>query len=242
MKAGKTFTLFSLLKWTAPDQKTLVVYIEGDGKAWISRYKQSRNPTPVNPIAMRLAVKDSYPNVLYLARPCQYVAAEQVPQCQPQYWSSHRYSQLIIDDYHQILDQIRREYSIQRFELIGFSGGGMIAALLAAQRNDVSDLVTVSANLDHTRWTQHHRITPLYGSVDLSLHVEALREIPQGHLWGNKDRIVPYQVNLALLERILSAKKGYYKIYEAFDHFCCWSEQWPEIIRAHRLKIQQNSY
>lgn len=37
-------------------RQPLVIYIEGDGHAWESRHKLSKDPTPHNPLALRLAV------------------------------------------------------------------------------------------------------------------------------------------------------------------------------------------
>ena len=50
----------------------LNIYLEGDGLAWVSRREPSRDPTPDNPIGLRLAAIDPAPNVIWLARPCQY--------------------------------------------------------------------------------------------------------------------------------------------------------------------------
>lgn len=72
-------------------EKQLVVYLEGDGRAWASRTIISADPTPVKPLAMWLARADGRPNVAYLARPCQYGGAGQSP-CSPRYWSSHRFA------------------------------------------------------------------------------------------------------------------------------------------------------
>jgi hypothetical protein len=47
----------------------LSIYLEGDGLAWVSRTEPSRDPTPDNPIALRLAAIDSAPNVIWIARP-----------------------------------------------------------------------------------------------------------------------------------------------------------------------------
>ena len=55
----------------------LHVYLEGDGQAFVSQggYASS-DPTPRNPLALRLAIQDNSANaVVYLARPCQYVQA-----------------------------------------------------------------------------------------------------------------------------------------------------------------------
>ncbi len=50
----------------------MVVYIEGDGRAYVNRRTPSNDPTPGNPMALRLALADPSLRVLYLGRPCQY--------------------------------------------------------------------------------------------------------------------------------------------------------------------------
>lgn len=39
------------------------VYIEGDGHAWNQRGRPSLDPTPKNPVGLKLAASDSHPNV-----------------------------------------------------------------------------------------------------------------------------------------------------------------------------------
>jgi len=41
---------------------TLRVYIEGDGFAWINRFRISPDPTPRNPVALKLAATDPASN------------------------------------------------------------------------------------------------------------------------------------------------------------------------------------
>lgn len=54
---------------------TLTIYIEGDGLAWINRSSPSADPTPTDPIALKLALAQPEGNAVYLARPCQYAGA-----------------------------------------------------------------------------------------------------------------------------------------------------------------------
>ena len=68
--------------------KDLVVYIEGDGRAWRSRRVPSDDPTPRDPLAFRLAVRDPAPKVLYLGRPCQYVSPKSWRRCEPRFWTT----------------------------------------------------------------------------------------------------------------------------------------------------------
>ena len=54
------------------------------------------DPTPRNPLALRLAAVDPADQVLYLARPCQYTAAETAPDSDPKNWSSHRTAEAVV--------------------------------------------------------------------------------------------------------------------------------------------------
>ena len=75
----------------------LRVYIEGDGHAWQSRTRPSADPTPHNPVGLRLALADPSPApLLYLARPCQYARGEVLRHCATRYWTSARLSEEVI--------------------------------------------------------------------------------------------------------------------------------------------------
>jgi hypothetical protein len=66
---------FLIATWSriTPPVTALHVYIEGDGFAWKSRTQPSNDPTPNNPTGLKLAAADANANVLYLARPCQFI-------------------------------------------------------------------------------------------------------------------------------------------------------------------------
>lgn len=49
------------------------IYIEGDGYAFDVRGRATSDPTPRGTLMRELAFGDDSPNVMYLARPCQYV-------------------------------------------------------------------------------------------------------------------------------------------------------------------------
>lgn len=65
-----TFDIHARLR-AASDTSLLVIYIEGDGLAWRTRNTPSTDPTPLEPVALRLAAADDAPSVAWLARPCQ---------------------------------------------------------------------------------------------------------------------------------------------------------------------------
>lgn len=171
--------------------KSLKVFFEGDGLSWISKNRISSNPTPINPIGLKLMIKDKSSCKIYLARPCQFISSN---TCERKYWTSHRFNEKIINSYLQILDNIKSHQNNKSFEFVGYSGGGAIATLLTAKRNDVIKLVTYAGNLDIVKWTDIHNISPLKGSlnpVDFTSHLEVISQI---HYVGKYDKIMPIHV------------------------------------------------
>jgi len=88
IEAG-SFLLTTYHKGLGNPDKNLVVYIEGDGNAWNSKYRLSENPTPKNPLALKLATKDTAGSILYIARPCMYLDQNLMQDCPARFWSSH---------------------------------------------------------------------------------------------------------------------------------------------------------
>ncbi|WP_188748386.1 alpha/beta hydrolase [Marinobacterium zhoushanense] len=203
----------------------LRVYIEGDGLAWISRSRPSPNPTPVNPVALNLALADPGKNAIYLGRPCQYQSRS---DCPSRYWLERRFSAEVIQSYEQALDQLKQRYAVESYTLIGFSGGGAIAALLAAKRTDVSFLITVAGNLDTQYWTKHHHISPLEGSLNPRDSVPQLARVKQWHFVGSNDRIIPPSMILQFIDRFPKLSKPTIRVVPGYDHHCCWTDHWPD--------------
>ncbi|MFA6789191.1 MAG: alpha/beta hydrolase [Arcobacteraceae bacterium] len=175
----------------ACQNNTMNIYIEGDGLSWINKQTLSDNPTPLNPLALKLMIKDKSACKIYLARPCQYTTSS---QCEKKYWSSARFHTSVIDAYIEILDSIKKEYKNNSFKLIGYSGGGAIATLISAKRDDIRSLITVAGNLDIKKWSEIHRISPLYNSLNPTDFTKDLDHIPQTHYVGKKDNIIPLEI------------------------------------------------
>lgn len=157
---SQPFTLAAFVRSTDP-AAPVTVYIEGDGLAWISRSQPSTDPTPTNPIGLRLAALDASPNVVYLARPCQYAWS---PACSETYWTDRRFAEEVVAATSSAIDRLLRPG--QRIHLVGYSGGGAVAALVAARRHDVVSLRTVAGNLDHAEVNRIHRVSPMNGSLN----------------------------------------------------------------------------
>ena len=222
-----SFRIYGFQRFSDP-LAPLTIYLEGDGAAWKSKNRLAADPTPKNPLALKLAVQDSAANILYLARPCQYVSSK---QCTPQYWSSHRYSPAIRNAINQAIDQARQMADSSQIILIGYSGGGTLATLLAAQRQDVCQLITIAANLDIYAWTQHHKVTPLWGSDSPIDHATTLQHIRQIHLVGELDTIVPQTIAQSYMDALPDSSTSRMIVVKDVNHYQGWDRQWPILLQ-----------
>jgi dienelactone hydrolase len=211
--------------------KDLHVYIEGDGYAWVTRHRVSGDPTPRRPVALELAAEDPSPNVVYLARPCQYTPVEMDPACEEAYWTGKRFSEEVIGSMDQALDKFVRDARSPGIHLTGYSGGGAVAALVAARRQDVKSLRTVAGNLDPKGLNEYHEVSPLdRNSLDPLEVAGKLSAIPQHHFTGSEDPVIP----AFIAERFAEKSKGsncvhIIKVSDA-DHVNGWKEAWPRLL------------
>jgi|TARA_R100000935_G_scaffold21296_1_gene39706 dienelactone hydrolase len=200
----------------------LTVFIEGDGLAWISRSQPSSDPTPLNPVSLKLALAyESDDAVAYLGRPCQFTSHDQ-KRCTQKYWTSHRFSKEVIIATGEAITALKIMIGASELQLVGYSGGGAIAALVASRRDDVTRLVTFAGNLNTTAWTELHHISPLSGSLNPADAVSGLQGIQQIHFVGEHDRVTPAEI-VESFNRLLplTADSQIIIIPEA-DHRCCW--------------------
>jgi pimeloyl-ACP methyl ester carboxylesterase len=212
----------------------LIVYIEGDGLAFITVTQISDDPTPVRPMAMDLAVRDARPNVVYIARPCQYVAGAQKRNCYHPYWTNARFASEVVGSVNAVIERLVTEAGAPTVKLYGYSGGGAIAALVAATRKDVVRLVTVAGVLDHATWTRLDGMTPLSYSLNPVSYVAALEKVPQLHYIGADDDVVPSAVAKAYQARFPSDHRPELVIVPGVDHDCCWTKLWPGLLNKER--------
>ncbi|KXS53941.1 MAG: hypothetical protein AWU57_1676 [Marinobacter sp. T13-3] len=217
------------------ERPSLTVYIEGDGLAWVTRSRPSADPTPIQPIGLQLALADPEPKAVYLARPCQYVKS---PACQPEYWLDKRFSPEIIEATGAALDELKVRYSATTLLLVGYSGGGAVAALLAAERDDVKALVTVAGNLDHEFWTNYHQISPLNGSLNPADRASGLARMPQWHFVGGSDAVIPPEALSAYTRQLPGSAPVVRVVKPDYGHQCCWVESWPTLIRQVRDELR----
>ena len=224
--------------WLRPGRPNaaLHVYIEGDGVAWRSRRRISEDPTPVEPIGLALAIADpTDANVLYLGRPCQYGFSDE-SLCRPFLWTAARFGETMIDAMDRRLSRLRDAPGLARgpLHLIGYSGGGVVATLLAARRHDVDQLVTVAAPLDIDTWTRRAGVSRLAASLSPMDHLEELRGLQQIHFAGRDDTRVPLAATESFLRALEPDTTSRLLIIDEMDHRA-WPSRWRAIVTEHRL-------
>lgn len=222
------FSLYSLSDTRHCENRAMRVYIEGDGFAWVTRSRLSNDPTPINPLSAKLMTLDPSECKVYLARPCQYT---QGSHCDSKYWSSHRFSPEVIQSYDQALDYLRQEYKIESFTLIGYSGGGAVAALSAAGREDVKELITIAGNIDTDAWVNHHGLSPLEGSLNPAVAGGRLSLIPQTHLIGSKDTIIPPNIFESYRHHFTNPDKIKSVVCKECTHNEGWVIMWERFLK-----------
>jgi pimeloyl-ACP methyl ester carboxylesterase len=207
--------------------RPLHVYIEHDGTPWATPTWPATDPTPTNPLMLKLMAEDAAP-VLYLGRPCYFGTAAAAP-CAPIWWTHWRYSARVVASMDAALAAFLREHrQFEAIELYGFSGGGVVATLMAARLPQARRLVTVAAPLDLARWAQLHDYTPLAGSLDPLAEPPLRAGIAQLHVAGADDRVVPAFLVKPFAERQAAAE---FRELAGFDHYCCWERAWPALTR-----------
>ncbi|ANI16222.1 MULTISPECIES: alpha/beta hydrolase [Pseudomonas] len=219
---GQPFPLVMLAPQSTTKATRLRVYLEGDGHAWATATQPSLDPSPHNLLVAHLAVDDPTPNA-YLARPCQFVMA---PSCEPALWTNRRFSQEVVTSLSQALDQMKQRYGCREFELVGYSGGAALALLLAAQRDDVTFVQTLAGNLSPRLWTQMKGLSSLSGSLDPLDYQGRLASIPQRHLVGDADNVVPASLAKACLEQLGPYACSQVVVSPATDHQQGWETSW----------------
>ena len=222
------FNIFSLQSQNINcENRTLNIYIEGDGLAWISRSQVSQNPTPISQTLLKLLSLDKNICKVYLARPCQYV---ETSKCKQEYWTNKRFNKEILESFDEALNSLKTKYKNRDFNLIGYSGGGAVSTLLASQRKDIKNLITIAGNLDIEKWVSIHKISKLDGSLNPADFTANLENIKQYHIVGNSDKIVPKEIFLSYFSKFKNKKNIDY-IYTDSTHICCFEDSFEEVLK-----------
>ncbi|MEW6345197.1 MAG: alpha/beta hydrolase [Pseudomonadota bacterium] len=223
-----SFVLTAFARITRADEP-LDVYIEGDGLAWISRSEPSLDPTPREATGLALAAADRAPNVVYLARPCQFTPMAVNPRCGIPYWTGKRFAPEVVESVNEAVTRFAARVPGQPINLVGYSGGGALAVLIAARRTDIASIRTVAGNLDDEFVNRLHQVSPMPQSenpIDFATRVAA---IPQVHFSGASDTVVPPVV----AQRFVHAtgdRCAQARTVPEVTHDGDWSRLWPALL------------
>ena len=177
---------------------TLHVYLGGDGVPW-HYFAISEDPGPYAPLVLHLMKQDRSPSI-FLGRPC-YQGLANMPPCNNSHWTSARYSQEIVDSMLTALQHIVLRDRYKKVILIGFSGGGALAVLLARELQQTRAVVTIAGVLDTDAWTDFHHYIPLSASLNPARLTALPDTIRQIHIQGDQDVNVPPKLTAAYLQK-----------------------------------------
>lgn len=198
----------------------VVVFIEGDGQPWETRYRVAFDPTPDQPLMLHWFQQSEYAS-LYLGRPCYYGLVD--PACAP-YWYTHgRYSEQVVAS---MADALSQSVGDRPVVLIGHSGGGTLAVLMAELLPNLLGVVTVAGNLQVASWVDYHNYSELLGSQDPESVIPQDRDIVEKHFYSANDRIILGEWVRAYSSVRANAES---MILDAPDHNIGWKPYWHHI-------------
>lgn len=214
---------------------TLHAYFGSDGTPWL-RDRPSDDPSPRVPLTIQLMLQDDASSV-YVGRPCYHGFAKS-PGCNSPLWTSGRYSEAIVSSMAAVTSAYAERHGYSAVVLIGYSGGGVLATLVAPHLKDLKGLITVAANLDIDAWADYHGYEPLDSSLNPAGIEEFDIRAKQIHFYGADDKVVAPVTADRFFDRNPSATR---EIVPDFDHVCCWIASWP-VILDRALKNLESSY
>ena len=165
----------------------LHVYLEGDASPRMAHRYSPADPTPHRPRMLELMALDPALSVL-LGRPCQHGLD---PGCDPELWTVGRYGERVVSSLVAALQRQRQALGAEGVVLIGYSGGGALAMLIAERVPQTRAVITLAGNLDTDLWAKHHGYFSLSHSINPADRPPLDPSIVQIHLLADQDEKVP---------------------------------------------------
>jgi pimeloyl-ACP methyl ester carboxylesterase len=206
-------------------KRALHIYLEGDGSPYLDRWTIAPDPSPRNPVMLRLMVLDGSP-AAYVGRPCYFgLAADST--CSPLDWTLGRFSERVVASIARAIEDLKEDGRYESIEIYGHSGGGALAVLVAARIPGVVRVVTLAGNLDPDAWATLHGYTPLTASLSPVRQGALPASVAQLHVAGEQDRVVPPWMVQQAATQLGSTEVV---VLPGVDHDCCWQATWPEFV------------
>jgi hypothetical protein len=222
---GTTYRHVVLSRQEDKARSKIHVYIGSDGSPWTNGQVPSNDPTPRNPLTIKLMLLDDY-DVVFVGRPCYFGLAED-RNCKTSDWTFGRYSGDIVSSMASVIRQLVVDGQYGDVVVIGYSGGGALARLVAPGIPNLVGLLTIAGNLDTDAWTDARGFLPLTQSLNPANQAPLAAKVLHVQAIGKNDTIVPQSVTNAY-----QAKGHNVQVwsYEDFDHVCCWIDEWQSIL------------
>lgn len=219
---------FPIYTWAPerPSGSQLRIYIEGDGRAWLRLGRASFDPTPVNRLVHHLMMSDPFPDIAYLSQPCQYIMNS---ACNKNVWTFERYSQKVIETMNRVVSEIKKKGGYETLELVGYSGGGAIALLMAARREDVVSVRTIAGNLDPHFTNRLHVVSAMPLALNPTDYKKKLVDVPQVHFVGTNDSVISEKVSRHYVKTIKDTSCVTIRSVEA-GHQQGWVSEWSRLL------------
>jgi hypothetical protein len=216
----------------------LAIFLEGDGRPWgrpgLEGLAPATDPTTGRPLALELLGRTPMA-AAYITRPCYHQLDPE--RCNSSAWTMERYAAPMVESLASAINTYAARHGAPSLLLIGYSGGGTLAVLLAERLSRVAGVITIGANLDVPAWTQHHRYLPLSGSLNPAAST-ARHPWPELHLQGGQDEAVPAWTTNQYFTLYPQAQRWELPSY---DHVCCWREDWPQLLSQARARLAASS-
>jgi hypothetical protein len=201
----------------------LHIYLDGDGRPLVGpEGPASQNATPTNPLVLSMMLQDPAPSI-YLGRPCHFYL--DAVACYADLWTVGRYGSVVVDALCQAVEDLAAENQMP-VALVGFSGGGALAVLVAGCAESVTHIVTINGNLDTKLWAEMRGFLPLIGSmnpIEFGLPDRVTQRI---YFAGGEDAVVPPEISSAFEQAV----PGRLVVKPQFTHTCCWVSAWESLL------------
>jgi hypothetical protein len=203
------------------------IYFGSDGSPFARGGRISVDPTAREPLGLQLMLADREPSI-YVGRPC-YEGLANAPNCEPILWTLQRYSEAVVASMAAAVDRLIAQSPNAEVTLIGYSGGGVLAVLVAERVPRIDTVVTIAANLDIDAWTNLHGYSRLAGSINPATQTHWRDGLKQIHFAGANDANVPASIVQQFAGPFPTA---HVVVIDRFDHRCCWLDRWPTLLNS----------
>jgi hypothetical protein len=225
---GAGFRHITYRSMAGPADAPVWIYIEGDGIPWVTDFIPAADPTPHTFVALEAMAAGGRP-ALYVGRPC-YFEANRDPGCETVMWTHRRFAPEVVAS---MAGAIQASLDAERLDgrpliLVGFSGGGTLATLLAPELPHICALITMASPLDLDAWTREHDYSPMTGSLNPATVLSPLPSgIRQLHLRSRRDHVVAADNAASWLSRQPHAEL---RVFDSVDHGAGWLRVWRELL------------